>query len=1292
MNNNKITSKSTFKNLTPDKIRDIGWNAGMDKRVDTLNNLIAERIIMINGLVTRNGARGLINVFLEYVKAIRPRTTKSVVRQVASFIFYVGKLYKHNGMHGTVIYLKACQVLLQQSIAGYVVADLTELKVRPKRTKRGIPIIIPAQVRKLILRDRHIPSIKLWMTLFGLFRILEFVGFLKLGTITDAGVDLRKILPKFNEFLDTRFTPQLNRRVKIAPLQAPKLFPILKSGPLTFDGRSNSSLHSLILSARVWQNSGTLLVSLVEFCRQLNMLSFVEKLKAVSLAYHPLLDGFKIGQENELDQDNLLTNYFLLFPIWLIPILDVLELRITRKPVSYRQYEGQSFWELGDVIFLKLGIFNSTYVIPLTWMTYIIVFLNMLIKAYFGIYRLPFISAYYQDLYDKGLIRWSSNDLQKKVWTLRNEFSAFLLYDKNSLSNKGRSYLGKLSMKMEPAGKIRVFAMVDAWTQWIMWPLHKWIFSILKQLPDIDGTFNQLHPVLRLQRKYHEESMKLNNKSYIKFSSIDLSAATDRLPLSLQKSVIRSLLKDLVPDSALFAEAWGDLLTKRTYKIPNRMRSLGKNLPNGIEYSVGQPMGALSSWGMLALTHHAIVQFAAQRAGRIKWFEDYAILGDDIVIANGEIAGQYRQILELIGVKAGLAKSIIARSKFVVEFAKKFFVDTFQADMLPLKECIATKASTSLVVEFVRKYNLTLNSTLAFLGFGYKACSKAISCSLWDLSNRLRVLLVWLSHPNSPIGVGTKEDFNLYPYVSWLLQQRWLVPFSEVTHGNLCEINEILHTLLYKKMNLSESALERYEGSAVQFIREADENSPIYPNLVNTLDPEGLKPPKLYSWANLISKSELIDDKELGNLLSKVTATGLDIKYNLNTNHLALPTTPLALENHMRPSRDPFTRSVDVGIMPFSNPDLLINVNYDLVEQFVKSKEASYVYPTGDLLTNYDDTNPLIMLGIETMLRDLFTPSLHDSLIPQEFWAEERASERPFRDFLEIFKLWVMLSKRTWSEFYINKNKALPEKFLELQKEEKVKPKLKVKSTSLICIPDSQINTMIEVPWGIPYGYLKSSHRNYFSLIRKSIIQWIEILISRLELVAVKVLTYSLFTNMLSGENMCSTAEVMSMKNYYNTYSSKSIWILLIKLYKFSNWLVDVLVIFAMLIMIGNLYWSLEDALDEHYPKWPDNIQPSDSNMPSYKPLYYIIGTVVVLLMIYVASDMYFSYHTTLNYIDPAIKPLYLIPYAEIPEVIPSGLGRGDVIQIFEPSNLGPNTADMLLSPTSPMHMHGFWE
>jgi len=58
--------------------------------------------------------------------------------------------------------------------------------------------------------------------------------------------------------------------------------------------------------------------------------------------------------------------------------------------------------------------------------------------------------------------------------------------------------LGKLGMKHEAAGKVRVFAMVDAWTNWLLKPLHHMLFDHLRRIPQ-DGTFDQLAPVRRLQ-------------------------------------------------------------------------------------------------------------------------------------------------------------------------------------------------------------------------------------------------------------------------------------------------------------------------------------------------------------------------------------------------------------------------------------------------------------------------------------------------------------------------------------------------------------------------------------------------------------------------------------------------------------------------------------------------------------------------------------------------------------------------------------------------------------------------
>jgi hypothetical protein len=83
-------------------------------------------------------------------------------------------------------------------------------------------------------------------------------------------------------------------------------------------------------------------------------------------------------------------------------------------------------------------------------------------------------------------------------------------------------------------------------------------------------------------------------------------------------------------------------------------------------------MGALSSWGMLAVTHHFLVQCAAQRAGASRpglWFSDYELLGDDINIFNERVAFQYLALMASIGVPINSSKSVVAANASF-EFAK----------------------------------------------------------------------------------------------------------------------------------------------------------------------------------------------------------------------------------------------------------------------------------------------------------------------------------------------------------------------------------------------------------------------------------------------------------------------------------------------------------------------------------------------------------------------------------------------------------------------------------------------
>jgi hypothetical protein len=76
--------------------------------------------------------------------------------------------------------------------------------------------------------------------------------------------------------------------------------------------------------------------------------------------------------------------------------------------------------------------------------------------------------------------------------------------------------------------------------------------------------------------------------------SFDLSAATDRLPVATQEQILSTL-------GLSWAASWRALLTQRPWYLGRKP----------IMYAVGQPMGAHSSWVMLALTHYVVVQVAA---------------------------------------------------------------------------------------------------------------------------------------------------------------------------------------------------------------------------------------------------------------------------------------------------------------------------------------------------------------------------------------------------------------------------------------------------------------------------------------------------------------------------------------------------------------------------------------------------------------------------------------------------------------------------------------------------------
>jgi len=94
-------------------------------------------------------------------------------------------------------------------------------------------------------------------------------------------------------------------------------------------------------------------------------------------------------------------------------------------------------------------------------------------------------------------------------------------------------------------------------------------------------------------------------------------------------------------------------------------------------------------------------------------------LGDDIIIADGVVAGAYLQLMETIGVGIGIHKSLVSR-RGVLEFAKRYYHQSTDCSPIPFKEMAAALADFEFSTEFVRKYELGPKTIAAFIGCGYR--------------------------------------------------------------------------------------------------------------------------------------------------------------------------------------------------------------------------------------------------------------------------------------------------------------------------------------------------------------------------------------------------------------------------------------------------------------------------------------------------------------------------------------------------------------------------------------------
>lgn len=96
---------------------------------------------------------------------------------------------------------------------------------------------------------------------------------------------------------------------------------------------------------------------------------------------------------------------------------------------------------------------------------------------------------------DKRLFEISLSTLDRLVSNLPKDVSL-----PRKCSSPVDNGLSQLFPKVEAAGKLRIFALVDSITQTFMDPLHQVLFNFLRKVPN-DGTFNQEASIDRSKEK-----------------------------------------------------------------------------------------------------------------------------------------------------------------------------------------------------------------------------------------------------------------------------------------------------------------------------------------------------------------------------------------------------------------------------------------------------------------------------------------------------------------------------------------------------------------------------------------------------------------------------------------------------------------------------------------------------------------------------------------------------------------------------------------------------------------------
>jgi len=549
---------------------------------------------------------------------------ESTRHEVYLYVQTIKSILRGRGINYLITYFKVSMFVVNSYLGGTKLTSTWDLGIGVRLTN-GLPTSIPVGVRRAI-RSRSYKKIRLWVSIFYMYK--AFWGrHLRpnLSSISAPPYVEGPALTDFALWVNTTFKPFLEfyQGVNVVPdLTIKKPFLSVKSGP-----NYPLSLFGAFFDTLGWT------------FQHLNFSGTGPKSEL--LAYF------------EATGNRVISDRFLALSTWCLSIWNFFHPEIGEGYVSDDPSKFCASYEESPTLAKQcLDILtNFTGIIKpaatrLFFKKYKQVDASHMVE-YFGLW-----SKIHASLNKSFLIALRTNADWGMVFfgifkavnsKIRQRYNAVL----HSIS------LGKLSLILEPAGKVRVVAILDWWTQTALIPMHEWLFETLKKgFGETDATFDQEGAVKHFA-----------SQGYKDLYSFDLKSATDLIPQQLYVIVLSALL------SKEIAQAWLALLTKREFDTPywsvKRMKN-GKSetvmVPikvNGrtrVRYTRGQPMGALSSWGALALVHHALVRYSAFLCGHTHYLK-YLVLGDDVVIEGKDVAAKYREVCGNLGISLSLPKS-----------------------------------------------------------------------------------------------------------------------------------------------------------------------------------------------------------------------------------------------------------------------------------------------------------------------------------------------------------------------------------------------------------------------------------------------------------------------------------------------------------------------------------------------------------------------------------------------------------------------------------------------------------